>query len=133
LIGGGQTTWREQSGIKLSNFYGIELTDFATETTKLSLWIAEYQMNQRFRSLFGEAPKSFPLRDGGHIVCGNSLQLDWHQVCPPPMKVVQKEKIFDLERIEKVHATEQVADDDAETYVVGNPPYMGGKKLSAWR
>jgi hypothetical protein len=129
-IGGGQTTWREQSGIKLSNFFGIELTDFATETTKLSLWIAEYQMNQRFRSLFGEAPKSFPLRDGGHIVCGNSLQLDWRQVCPPPMKVVQKEKIFDLARIEKVHATEQVIDDDAETYVVGNPPYMGGKKLS---
>ena len=46
------------------------------------------------------------------------------------MKVVQKEKIFDLARIEKVHATQQVTDDEAETYLVGNPPYMGGKKLS---
>ena len=60
-IGGGQTTWRE-SGVQLSNFYGVELADFAAETTKLSLWIAEYQMNQRFKSLFGEAPKSFPLK-----------------------------------------------------------------------
>lgn len=126
-IGGGQTTWREKSGVKLSNFYGIELADFAAETTKLSLWIAEYQMNQRFRSLFGEAPKSFPLRDGGHIVCGNALQIDWLLVCPRPTKTVQKEKIFDLARVEKVHAREEVIDNEAETFVVGNPPYLGGK------
>ena len=130
-IGGGQTTWREQSGVKLSNFYGIELADFAAETTKLSLWIAEYQMNQRFRNLFGEAPRSFSLRDGGHIVRGNALRLDWLQVCPPPMKTVQKEKIFDLTHVEKVHATQQVTDDEAETFIVGNPPYVGGKKQSA--
>lgn len=129
-IGGGQTTWREQSGVVLSNFYGIELADFAVETTKLSLWIAEYQMNQRFKSLFGEAPKSFPLRDGGHIVCGNALQVDWLLACPRPTKTIQKEKIFDLARVEKVHATVEVIDEEAETYVVGNPPYMGGKKLS---
>jgi hypothetical protein len=129
-IGGGQTTWRDQSGIKLSNFYGIELADFAAETTKLSLWIAEYQMNQRFKSLFGEAPKSFPLRDGGHIICGNALRLDWLDVCPLPTKTVQKEKIFDLATIVKVHATVDVRDDEAETYVVGNPPYGGGKYQS---
>jgi hypothetical protein len=130
-IGGGTTTWREQSGVKLSSFYGIELADFAAETTKLSLWIAEYQMNQRFRSLFGEAPKNFPLRAGGHIVCGNALRLDWLHVCPRPVKTVQKEKIFDLARVEKVHATEQVIDEEAETFIVGNPPYVGGKKQSA--
>jgi hypothetical protein len=129
-IGGGTTTWREQSGVKLSSFYGIELADFAAETTKLSLWIAEYQMNQRFKNLFGEAPKSFPLREGGHIVCGNALRLDWSTVCPLPRRTVQKEKIFDLARVEKVHATEEITDDEAETYVLGNPPYMGGKKLS---
>jgi hypothetical protein len=126
-IGGGQTTWREQSGVKLSNFYGIELADFAAETTKLSLWIAEYQMNQRFKSLFGVAPKSFPLRDGGHINCANAMRLDWLEVCPLPTKQVQKEKIFDLARVEKVHASEEVIDEEAETFIVGNPPYLGGK------
>jgi hypothetical protein len=126
-VGGGQATWREQSGVKLSSFYGIELADFAAETTKLSLWIAEYQMNQRFKSLFGEAPRSFPLRDGGHISWGNALRLDWLQVCPTPKKTIQKEKIFDLARVEKVHATEEVVDEEAETYIVGNPPYLGGK------
>jgi hypothetical protein len=125
-IDGGQTTWR-QSHIKLSDFYGIELADFAAETTKLSLWIAEYQMNQRFKNLFGEAPRNFPLREGGHIICGNALRLDWFKVCPLPLKSVQKEKVFDLARIVKVHATEEVPDEDAETYIVGNPPYLGGK------
>jgi len=124
-IGGGTTTWREQSGVKLSSFYGIELADFAAETAKLSLWIAEYQMNQKFKNLFGEAPKSFPLRDGGHIICGNALRLDWLGVCPPPMKTVQKEKVFDLARVEKVHSTIDVVDDEVETHIVGNPPYLG--------
>ena len=126
-VSGGTTTWREQTGVKLSNFFGIELADFAAETAKLSLWIAEYQMNQRFKSLFGEAPKSFPLREGGHIVCANALKADWLQICPPPLRTVQKEKVFDLARVEKVHATETVIDEDVETYIVGNPPYLGGK------
>lgn len=129
-VSGGTTTWREQSGVRLSSFYGIELADFAAETAKLSLWIAEYQMNQRFRSLFGEAPKSFPLRDGGHIVCGNALRLDWLDVCLPPTKTVQKEKVFDLARVEKVHATETVLDDEAETYIVGNPQFEGAREQS---
>ncbi|OYW55471.1 MAG: hypothetical protein B7Y80_16835 [Hyphomicrobium sp. 32-62-53] len=129
-ISGGTTTWREQTAVKLSNFYGIELADFAAETAKLSLWIAEYQMNQRFKNLFGEAPKSFPLREGGHIVCGNALRMDWLRVCPEPLKAVQKEKVFDLARVEKVQGTVTVVDEDAETFLVGNPPYLGGKKLT---
>ncbi len=87
------------SGIKLDSFYGIELDDFACETAKLSLWIAEYQANQRFKDVFGKAPPALPLRDGGHIVHGNALRLDW--------------------------AT--VATTDGEIYVVGNPPFHGGK------
>lgn len=132
-VAGGTMTWREQTGVKLSNFYGIELADFAAETAKLSLWIAEYQMNQRFKNLFGEAPKSFPLREGGQIVCGNALRKDWLDVCPPPIKTVQKEKIFDLARVEKVHATQTVPDDEVETFIVGNPPYLGGKIQSAYQ
>ncbi|CEJ84448.1 putative DNA methyltransferase yeeA [Hyphomicrobium sp. GJ21] len=129
-ISGGTTTWREQSGVRLSNFYGIELADFAAETAKLSLWIAEYQMNQKFKTLFGEAPQSFPLKEGGHIVCGNALRRDWLDVCPPPTKTVQKEKVFDLSRIEKAHAMETVPDDEVETYIVGNPQFEGAREQS---
>jgi N-6 DNA Methylase len=87
------------SGIRLNHFYGIELDDFAVETAKLSLWIAEYQMNEQFKAMFGSAPPALPLKDSGKIVRGNATRLDWLEVCPKA--------------------------DGAEVYVVGNPPYAG--------
>lgn len=87
------------TGVLLTQFFGVELADFAAETAKLSLWIAEYQMNEQFKAEFGSAPPALPLRDSGNIVHGNSLRLDWLKVCPPK--------------------------DGTETFVVGNPPYLG--------
>lgn len=100
-LDGGQAALRWESGVSLSNFYGIELADFAAETAKLSLWIAEYQMNQRFKSLFGESPPDFPLKEGGHITHDNALRVNWFDACPP------------------------TDDPEVETYIVGNPPYLG--------
>jgi hypothetical protein len=85
--------------VSLSQFYGIELADFAAETAKLSLWIAEYQMNAQFKTVFGDCPPTLPLRESGNIVHGNALKLDWLTVCPPQ--------------------------ENFETYLVGNPPYLG--------
>ncbi len=87
------------SGVRLTQFFGIELTDFAAETAKLSLWIAEYQMNEQFKAQFGTAPPALPLRDSGNIVRDNACRADWLDVCP---------------HIE-----------GSETYIVGNPPYLG--------
>lgn len=89
----------QMTGIRLSQFFGIEYTDFATETAKLSLWIAEYQMNEVFKAAFGSAPPSLPLRESGQIVHENACQVEWLDVCP------QK--------------------DGSETFIVGNPPYLG--------
>jgi len=86
------------TGVHLTQFFGIELADFAAETAKLSLWIAEYQMNELFKAEFGSAPPALPLRDSGNVVHGNACRLDWERVCP---------------YIE-----------GKETYIVGNPPYV---------
>ncbi|MBB3133640.1 hypothetical protein FHS26_001353 [Rhizobium pisi] len=88
------------SSVSLNQFYGIELTDFAAETAKLALFIAEYQANARFADVFGRMPALLPLRDGGQIKCGNALRLNWAEVCPAP-----------------------VGDD--EVYIAGNPPFLG--------
>lgn len=88
------------SSVPLSNFYGIEITDFAAETAKLALFIAEYQANARFRDVFGRMPALLPLRDGGNIVHDNALRRDWDEVCPPPQ-------------------------DGEEVYIAGNPPFLG--------
>lgn len=95
----GELGWK-WSEVKLSNFYGIEFADFATETAKLSLWIAEYQMNRKFADIFGDAPPALPLKESGKISHGNALRLDWEQVCPS-------------------------SEERSETYLVGNPPYQG--------
>ncbi|NCC03465.1 MAG: class I SAM-dependent DNA methyltransferase [Proteobacteria bacterium] len=89
------------SRISLSQFYGIELDDFAHEVAILSLWLAEHQMNVLFKETFGSAKPALPLHEGGHIVCGNATRLDWEHVCPK--------------------------DEGAEIYILGNPPYLGSR------
>lgn len=93
------------SGIKLSQFYGIEIDDFAHEIAVLSLWLAEHQMNQAFKGKFGYSEPALPLNDSGNVVCDNSLNFDWEMVCP---KVDSNGK-------------------DIETYLCGNPPYVGAR------
>jgi hypothetical protein len=90
--------------IKLTHFFGIELDDFAHETAKLSLWLAEHQMNLSFKEAFGITRPTLPLQDGGHIICDNAMQLDWDEVCP-------KNEGFDI-------------------YIIGNPPYLGARMQS---
>ena len=91
------------SHVELKNFYGIEIGDFAAETAKLALWIAQHQMNKRFENAFARIPAELPLKEGGQIATGNALRLNWSDVCPPP------------------HGT------DHEVYIAGNPPYLGTK------
>jgi len=85
--------------IKLTQFYGIELDDFAHEVAILSLWLAEHQMNVAFKKEFGTVPPALPLKDGGNIVHGNATRVDWESVCPK--------------------------EDGDEIYILGNPPYLG--------
>jgi type I restriction-modification system DNA methylase subunit len=87
------------SGIHLNNFYGIELDDFAHEIAKLSLWLAEHQMNVEFFNEFGRTNPTLPLQEAGQIVCGNACRLDWEMVCPK--------------------------NEGDEIYILGNPPYLG--------
>lgn len=89
------------SVIELSNFYGIELDDFAHEIAILSLWLAQHQMNQKFKEVFGTANPTLPLQAGGNVVQGNACRLNWEEVCP--------KKVGD------------------EIYILGNPPYLGAR------
>jgi hypothetical protein len=67
------------SKIKLENFYGFEIDDFAHEIAILSLWLAKHQMNVEFRELFGVEISLIPLKDTGKIVRGNAARIDWQK------------------------------------------------------
>ncbi|CCN50040.1 YeeA [Vibrio nigripulchritudo MADA3029] len=92
------------SSIRLDQFYGIELDDFAHEMAILSLWLVEHQMNMVFETEFGYTAPTLPLKQSGRIVRSNATNIDWDMVCP--------------------------SSTGDEIYIMGNPPYLGGKKLS---
>ena len=65
-----QGSWFNESKISLNNFYGIEIDDFAHEVARLSLWIAEHQMNVEMeRQVFNFKSSLLPLRDAGQNIC----------------------------------------------------------------
>jgi hypothetical protein len=93
------------SQIQLSQFYGIEIDDFAGEIAKLSLWLAEHQMNIEFEKEFGKSRPTLPLSEAGHIVQGNACRLNWEAVCPK--------------------------NEGDEIYILGNPPYLGARNQNS--
>lgn len=90
------------TSVNLSQFYGIEIDDFAHEMAILSLWLAEHQMNRVFEEMlfdYGKSKPILPLKEAGQIQQGNATRIDWNEVCPISAK--------------------------DEVYVIGNPPYLG--------
>lgn len=93
----------KQSKIKLNHFSGIELDDFAHEVARLSLYIAEHQMNVEMTAALADyQPRILPLQESGNIVHANALRVDWNLVVPH--------------------------DTNDEVYIMGNPPYVGARK-----
>src|SRR5690554_5128294 len=94
--------------ISLTQFYGIEIKDFAHEMAILSLWLAEHQMNQVFENElmdYGKSKPILPLKEAGNITHGNAARVDWEVVCP------------------------KLPND--EIYIIGNPPYLGSRNQDA--
>ncbi|MPY09138.1 DNA methyltransferase [Arthrobacter bussei] len=90
-----------ESKINIEHFYGLEIDDFAVEVAILSLWIAKHQMNAEFKEKFNLSIPLIPLKETGQIQAGNATRVDWNSLCPN--------------------------DGTEEIYLIGNPPYKGGK------
>ncbi|TLQ28231.1 class I SAM-dependent DNA methyltransferase [Lactobacillus delbrueckii subsp. lactis] len=94
--------------VTLDQFYGIEIEDFACDVTRLSLWIAEHQMNVKLHQEIKDAVRpTLPLKKAGDIICGNALRLDWSKILPHEEK--------------------------DEVYLFGNPPYLGARRQSSYQ
>ena len=117
-----------RTDIPLTNFRGIELRDFPAEIARLALIIAEYQCDVLHRGQ-KEALRDFlPLDAKNWITCGNALRLDWLSICPPTGAGV-KLHAEDLFHSPLDQAEIDFENEGGETYVCGNPPYLG----STWQ
>lgn len=94
------------SVIQVSQFYGIEIDDFAHEVAILSLWLVEHQMNLAFRVEFGEIVPALPLKMSGNVICNNATQVDWLKFCEPDSP-------------------------DTQILIIGNPPFAGSRKRNS--
>ncbi len=117
------------SEIPLTNFRGIELRHFAVEIARLALIIAEYQCDELYRGQRLALAEFLPLNKENWITHGNALRLDWLKVCPPTgtggVKLVED----DLFQTPLDQTEIDFENEGGETYICGNPPYVG----STWQ
>jgi hypothetical protein len=112
------------SEIPLTNFRGIELRDFPAEIARLALIIAEFQCDVKYRGQKDALLEFLPLSNQNWIVSGNALRLDWLSVCPPTGTGV-KMVADDLFRTPLDQTEIDFKNEGGETYICGNPPYLG--------
>lgn len=115
-----------RTDIPLTNFRGIELRDFPSEIARLALIIAEYQCDVTYRGQKEAIAEFLPLGAENWITCGNALRLDWLSICPPTGTGV-KVTADDLFRTPLDQAEIDFENEGGETYLCGNPPYIGTK------
>ena len=89
--------------VSISQFYGIEINDFAVTVAKTALWIAESQMMKETEDVVLMPLDFLPLKTNANIVEGNALTLNWNNI----------------------------VDKNALTYIGSNPPFIGSSLMTA--
>ena len=89
--------------VSISQFYGIEINDFACTVAKTALWIAESQMMKETEDVIHTSLDFLPLKTNANIIEGNALQIAWETV-------VSKERL---------------------SFIMGNPPFVGARIMNA--
>ncbi|WP_407472805.1 DNA methyltransferase [Xanthomonas campestris pv. raphani] len=110
--------------IPLTNFRGIELREFPAEIARLALIIAEFQCDVLYRGQKEALAGVLPLDSQNWITTGNALRLDWFALCPPAGVGVD---IYDdsLFGVSADQSRIVFENEGGETYICGNPPYLG--------
>lgn len=101
---GNQMVWGGIDPIKvsISQFYGIEINDFAVTVAKTALWIAESQTMKETENIVLMHLDFLPLKTNAFIQEENSLTFDWN-------KLIGNTQL---------------------NYIMGNPPFVGGKLMT---
>ena len=142
--------------VKINQFYGIEINDFAVTVAKTALWIAESQMMTETEKIIGMNLDFLPLTTNAFIVEGNALRMNWEtfEVLPESKNVIFADKTniykIDSDYTTIVSAptvkygevnivTKEVEFKNVEElqtqktisveydYIMGNPPFVGAR------
>jgi hypothetical protein len=89
--------------LNVDQFYGIEIEEFPSQIAQVALWLIDHQMNLLISEEFGQYFARIPLQASSTILNDNALRCEWESLLPS----------------------------GHFTYVMGNPPFVGAKFLSA--
>lgn len=137
--------------MNVGQFYGIEYDEWPARIAEVALWLIDHQMNQRIHVEFGKYVANIPLTKSATIVHGNALRIDWetltdtstldveadqvniHQVAEP-MERYGTVNIYarNVTTVQGGRVPSSVARIDKKVdYLIGNPPFIGSKMMSA--
>ena len=84
--------------LSIGQFYGIELNWWPARIAETAMFLVDHQANKELAQRIGAAPERLPISITAHIHHANALAVDWSLVVPEPK---------------------------SETFVFGNPPFIG--------
>lgn len=94
-------TWEQK--LSIGQFYGIELNWWPARIAETAMFLVDHQANRELADRVGLAPERLPISITAHITHGNALAVDWRNVLP---------------------------ETTGQTYVFGNPPFIGHQTKS---
>ncbi len=94
-------TWEQK--LSIGQFYGIELNWWPARIAETAMFLVDHQANRELADRVGLAPERLPITITAHITHANALGVEWSEILP----AVQ-----------------------GQTYVFGNPPFIGQKEKS---
>ena len=95
--------------VNVGQFYGIEYDEFPAQIARVAMWLADHQANIEASRQLGQNFVNLPLTQAAHIRHGDALETDW---------------------IEHLNLSSDAAN-LSRVYILGNPPFVGGKKMTA--
>ena len=143
--------------VKINQFYGIEINDFAVTVAKTALWIAESQMVAETEKIIQHDIDFLPLKSYANIKEGNALRLDWDEweiedktptiyakrtiVYPnieekPGLIASEPQVYYETLKLHTDKIETSFVPEKQEThhvnfdYIMGNPPFVGARWMS---
>src|SRR5699024_1057075 len=88
--------WEQK--LSIGQFYGFELNWWPAKIAETAMFLVDHQANKELANAVGRPPQRLPTTITAHIVHGNALALDWTEALPKAV---------------------------GETFIFGNPPFIG--------
>ena len=139
--------------VSISQFYGIEINDFAVTVATTALWISEAQMLAETEKIIHQDIDFLPLKSYANIREGNALRMDWDVIeLPTGVTTLHAKNVHLIVEPKTDSAGERTVEyDDLNIvtqyfdgkaipdtkrcfveydYIIGNPPFVGARWMS---